>query len=148
MDREAGRRGEGPREEGRNWIRETAEEWWAALPEGEREAWRDHIGARVELSDGEGWFRSEGAFAEDAFRRRFWRQDAEPHEYELPPQLLARAAALAPPGTGPEDIERGWRGWIRSRTYLHDRPLASVLPYAMSPGEPDKRPDPTLPGLG
>jgi len=119
------------RKEG-DWIAETAEEWWAALPEGERGAWRDRLGARVELSDGQGWFRSEPSFAAEAFRHRFWRQPAAPREYELPPQLLARAAAMAPPGTGPEDVERGWRRWIGSRAYLHDRPLVSVLVYAMS----------------
>ena len=66
---------------------------------------------------------------------------------------------MAPPGTRPEDVGRGWRRWIGSRTYLHDRPLVSVLVYAVSlrapaggsaadrNGKPPYGAEPTLPGL-
>ena len=128
----------------RDWIEETAAEWWAALSGEDRERWRNHIGQRVELSSGEGWFRAEASFAREAFARRFRRQSAPPHEYDLPSQLLARAAAVAGPGVDPETVERGWRQWIGSRTWLHDRPLVSVLAYAQELAADPPRP----PGSG
>lgn len=113
-----------------SWIEETAAEWWADLDEKDRDAWRDRIGQRVELTDGQGWFRSEPSFAVEAFRHRFWRQPAPAHEIDLPPQLLARAAADAGPGVDPETVEREWRKWIRNYPWLHDQPLVSVLIFA------------------
>ncbi len=111
-----------------DWIAEMALEWWQTLDDDEREFWRSRIGERVELNDGEGWFRSETSMASEAFDRR-WRQQLGPVErMELPPQLLARAALAAGPGGG--KIEAGWREWIVDVEWLHDRPLYSVMSYA------------------
>ncbi|MDE0306646.1 MAG: replication initiator protein A [Albidovulum sp.] len=123
----AGRRRDDPPEARgeADWVQEMAIEWWGSLGGGEREAWRDLVGDRVELSDGEGWFRSEASIAREAFDRRWLRQRRPAAESELPPQLLARAAAEA--GAAPEEVERFWREWIPAKPYLHDRPLSSVI---------------------
>ena len=113
-----------------DWIAEMALEWWASLRDAEREFWRSQVGERIELSDGEGWFRSEASMAGEAFDRR-WRQQLGPVEWmELPPQLLARAALAAGPDVGTGEIEAGWREWIVDIDWLHDRPLWSVMSYA------------------
>ena len=123
----AGRRSGGAPEArgGADWIQEMANEWWGSLGDGERDDWRDLVGDRVVLNDGEGWFRSEASIAREVFERRWLRQPCPAAESELPPQLLARAAAEA--GTGPEEVERFWREWIPARPYLHDRLLSSVI---------------------
>lgn len=111
-----------------DWIQEMAAEWWGSLGGGKREAWRDLVGDRVELGGGEGWFRSEASIAREAFDRRWLHQCCPAPESELPPQLLARAAAAA--GAAPEEVERSWREWISAKPYLHDRLLSSVILHA------------------
>ena len=111
-----------------DWMQETAIEWWGSLGDAEREARRDRLDDRVELSDGEGWFRPEAAIAREAFDLRWRRQPCPAAETELPQLLLARAAAAA--GVGPAEIERSWREWIPARPYLHDRRLVSVMLHA------------------
>ena len=123
----AGRRSDDPPEARgeADWIQEMATEWWGSLGDGEREAWRDLVGDRIELDSGEGWFRSEASIAREAFDRRWRRQPCPAPEAELPPQLLARAAAEA--GAAPEEVERFWRKWILALPYLHDRLFSSVI---------------------
>ena len=75
-----------------DWMQETAIEWWGSLGDAEREARRDRLDDRVELSDGEGWFRPEAAIAREAFDLRWRRQPCPAAETELPQLLLARAA--------------------------------------------------------
>ena len=82
---------------------------------------------------------SEKSFAQRAFRLRWERQSGPVHGIQLPPSLLAQAAARA--GRAPEAVEAGWRKWIRKRTYMHGSPLVSVLVYATEAA------DPRLPGL-
>ena len=109
-------------------MQETAIEWWGSLGDDGRDAWRDRLDERVELSDGEGWFRPEEAIAREAFDLRWRRQPCPAAETELPPPLLGRAAAEA--GVGPAEIERSWREWIPARPWMHDRRLVSVMLHA------------------
>lgn len=113
-----------------DWITEMALEWWAALDETNREGWRSRIGERIELSDGEGWFRSEHSMASEAFDLCWRRQRCPVECMEIPPQLLDRAVRIAGPDASPEAVEVGWRQWIVDIEWLHDRPLHSVLSYA------------------
>ncbi|MDE0113241.1 MAG: hypothetical protein OXN84_13300 [Albidovulum sp.] len=46
--------------------------WWLEdLTEGRREAWREKIGRRFELPNGEGWMRGEENFASEAFGHEY-----------------------------------------------------------------------------
>ena len=125
-DRENGRAASPPGKT--DWMQETAIEWWGSLGDDGRDAWRDRLDERVELSDGEGWFRPEEAIAREAFDLRWRRQPCPAAETELPPPLLGRAAAEA--GVGPAEIERSWREWIPARPWMHDRRLVSVMLHA------------------
>lgn len=133
-----------PPDDGPNWIEKAASEWWGSLDEAECDIWRDRIGRRADLGNGEGWFVSEKSFAQRAFRLRWERQSGPAHGIQLPPSLLAQAAARA--GRAPEAVEAGWRKWIRKRTYMHGSPLVSVLVYAAEAAEAPEA-DPRLPGL-
>ena len=61
-----------------DWIGQMAVEWWWTLDEAERRTLRREVGERIELDDGEGWFRSEASMARDAFDRRWRRQHCPP----------------------------------------------------------------------
>ena len=114
-----------------DWIGEMATEWWETLGEAERQALRSEVGERIELDDGEGWYRSEASIARDAFDRRWRRQHCPPGRMELPPQLLARAARAAGADADPEAIEAGWREWIVGQpSWMQDMPMMSVMSYA------------------
>ena len=111
-----------------DWIGQMATEWWGTLDEDERQALRREVGERIELDDGEGWYRSEASMARDAFDRRWRRQHCPPGEMELPPQLLARAVRAT--GAAPEAIEAGWRGWIVDQpSWMQDSLMMSVMAY-------------------
>ena len=108
-----------------DWIGGMATEWWGTLDEAERQSLRLEVGERIELDDGEGWYRSEASMARDAFDRRWRRQHCPPGEMKLPPQLLARAA-----GTDAEVIEAGWRAWIVGQpSWMQDMLMTSVMSY-------------------
>ena len=114
-----------------DWIGEMATEWWETLDEAEQQALRLQVGERIELSDGEGWFRSEASMARDAFDRRWRHQHCPPERMEIPPQLLARAVATAGPDVGPDDIEAGWREWIVGQPHwMQNMAMRSVISYA------------------
>ena len=114
-----------------SWIQEMAEEWWETLDEDGRGHWRDRIGRRVELSDGEGWFRSEESMARAAFDARWRRQSRPPERMELPPQLLARAEAKAGGKAAAGRIEQGWRKWIAAQPdWRREIWMLSVLEFA------------------
>ena len=71
--------------------------WWSEdLTDGQREAWREKIGRRFELPNGEGWVRSEESFAFEAFGREYPEsRSATPAEvaaYRLPRPLVDRVA--------------------------------------------------------
>jgi len=69
--------------------------------------------------------------ARDAFDRRWHRQHCPPEKSELPPQLLARAAAAAGPAEDPAAIEAGWREWIIDQpSWMQDMLMHSVMTYA------------------
>ncbi|MCY3878384.1 MAG: replication initiator protein A [Rhodobacteraceae bacterium] len=114
-----------------DWIQEMAGEWWKTLGNSERTAWRQEVGERVELEDGEGWFRSEKSMARAAFNARWRHQDCPTEEMELPPQLLARAVDRAGPDTDAQDFEEAWRKWIAKQPdWRKDTWLFSVLEFA------------------
>ncbi|MDE0003967.1 MAG: replication initiator protein A, partial [Rhodospirillaceae bacterium] len=114
-----------------DWIGGMATEWWETLDEAERQALRRQVGERIELDDGEGWYRSEASIARDAFDRRWRRQHCPPGEMELPPQLLARAARAAGADADPAAVEAGWREWIVGQpSWMQDMPMMSVMSYA------------------
>ena len=114
-----------------DWIGEMATEWWETLDGAERQALRRQVGERIELDDGEGWYRSEASMARDAFDRRWRRQHCPPEKSELPPQLLARAVSAAGPGVAPEAVEAGWREWIVDQPpWMQDMLMHSVISYA------------------
>ena len=123
-------------EDAPDWIGEMAVEWWGTLDEAERQAWRRQVGERIELDDGEGWFRSEASMARDAFDRHWRHQHCPPEKMQLPPQLLARAAQTAGPDADPKAIEAGWREWIVGQpSWMQDMVLSSVLSYAKQRGQ-------------
>ncbi len=112
-------------------IQEMAEEWWETLGDAERAAWRERVGERVELEEGEGWFRSETSLARAAFDARWRRQNRPPEEMELPPQLLARAVDRADPDTSAGVFEAGWRSWIAVQPdWMRNAWMSSALTYA------------------
>ena len=114
-----------------DWIGEMALAWWGTLDDAEQENWRGRVGERIDLDDDEGWFRSEASMARDAFDRRWRRQHCPPEKSELPPQLLARAAAAAGPAEDPAAIEAGWREWIVDQpSWMQDMLMHSVMTYA------------------
>lgn len=114
-----------------DWIQEMADEWWAGLDEDARQDWRDRIGRRVELEDGEGWFRSEKSLARAAFDARWRHQNCLPEKMDLPPQLLAKAAAEAGGKAGTDRIETGWRKWITKQPdWKREIWMLSVLEFA------------------
>ena len=114
-----------------DWIGQMATEWWGTLDGAERQSLRLEVGERIELDDGEGWYRSEVSMARDAFDRRWRRQHCAPGDMELPPQLLARAARAAGADADPEAIEAGWRGWIVDQpSWMQDSLMMSVMSYA------------------
>jgi len=114
-----------------DWIGEMALAWWATLDDAGQEKWRGRVGERIDLDDDEGWFRSEASMARDAFDRRWHRQHCPPEKSELPPQLLARAAAAAGPAEDPAAIEAGWREWIIDQpSWMQDMLMHSVMTYA------------------
>ena len=118
-------------EDAPDWIGEVATEWWETLDEAERRALRRQVGERIDLDDGEGWFRSEASMARDAFDRRWRHQRCPPEKAKLPPQLLDRAAAAAGPNVGPEAIDAGWRRWIVGQPqWMQDMLMISVMSYA------------------
>ena len=115
----------------RSWLQRIAEEWWAALDEAEREHWRFRVGERVELSDGEGWFRSEQSMARIAFEAAWPPDRLPPADRPLPQALLAYAAAEAGlEDPDPAALQRGWRAEIEERPHMHDRWRASLVSYA------------------
>ena len=117
--------------DGPDWIGEMALDWWGTLDDDGRENWRGRVGERIDLDDDEGWFRSEASMARDAFDRRWRRQHCPPGKMELPPQLLARAAAAAGPAEDPAAIEAGWREWIVDQpSWMQDMLMHSVMTYA------------------
>jgi len=114
-----------------DWIQEMAGEWWKTLGDAERAAWRERIGRRVELEDGEGWFRSEKSLARAAFDARWRHQNCLPEKMDLPPQLLAKAAAEAGGKAGTDRIETGWRKWITKQPdWKREIWMLSVLEFA------------------
>ena len=114
-----------------DWIGEMATEWWETLDGAEQQALRRQVGERIELDDGEGWYRSEASMARDAFDRRWRRQHCPPEKSELPPQLLSRAVSVAGPGVAPEAVEAGWREWIVDQPpWMQDMLMHSVISYA------------------
>ena len=116
-----------------DWIQEMADEWWAALTEKERQAWREHVGERTELDSGEGWFRSEESLARMAFDARWRRRTSWDGRTEPPPPLLARAAARAGGKASAAEIGQGWKKWIAAQPdWMRDSWMFSLLSYADS----------------
>lgn len=117
--------------DGRDWLQRIAEDWWAAFDEDERESWRARIGERVELNNGEGWFRSEASMARAAFETAWPPDRLPPADRPLPPALLTYAAAEAGlKDPDPAALQRGWRAEIEERPHMHDRWRASLVSYA------------------
>lgn len=117
--------------DGPDWIGEMALAWWGTLDDAGRGKWRGRVGERIDLDDEEGWYRSEASMSRDAFDRRWRHQRCPPEQAELPPQLLARAAAAAGPDAAPGAIEAGWRGWIVDQpSWMQDMLMHSVMAYA------------------
>ena len=108
---------------------ELAEEWWQALDADRQQYWRQKIGPRVELSDGEGWWISENVIAERAFRQRWPQTGSEPWKAELPPPLMARARAIAGPKADMEAIVSAFRHYSDGRHYIENIVFSSFLDF-------------------
>ena len=73
-----------------NWIAHLARAWWESLDESEKAHWQDHIGERVELGDGQGWFRTDDSIATRAFDHVFCPTNEPP--VNLPAAVIAAVA--------------------------------------------------------
>ena len=71
-----------------DWIHHLASVWWDSLEETEKTHWRETIGQRVELNDGQGWFRTDESIATRAF-------DLFICPRQTPPRLLPASTIAA-----------------------------------------------------
>jgi len=75
------------------WSHYLAQAWWTSLEEHEKVHWRETIGQRVELEDGQGWFRTDQSIAALAFDRFICPANMPPAT--LPAAVIAAVAMQA-----------------------------------------------------
>ncbi|MCY4304372.1 MAG: replication initiator protein A [Aestuariivita sp.] len=77
-----------------DWIEYLAQAWWESLDPPKKVYWRETIGQRVELGDGQGWFLTDHSIATLAFDQFICPRNNEPPE-SLPAAVIAAVAVKA-----------------------------------------------------
>ena len=94
-----------------NWTEHLAQAWWESLEEPEKVYWRETIGHRIELGDGQGWFRTDHSIATLAFDRFICPKNHQPPA-SLPAAVIA-AVAIKADVTLPESAYDRFSAFVR-----------------------------------